>query len=124
MSGRLLVLDHSILGSRRRVLRCNYRKILVRSLTLLTAVVVPWLGSDRFGVGYGGWFGGGLQGFGRSLGFEISIQHMFVVEPGCELVGLFEVFRSGGTHDIADDWGKSASVLHDCLGNVGDLVRT
>ena len=124
LSGRLKVLGHSILGSWRWVLRCNYRKILVRSLTLLATVVVLRFGMVGFGDRYCSGFGGGLEGFGGSFGFEVSVSHVVIVESGCETVGMFKIFRPGGTHDIADGWRESTGVLLDCLGNGGDLVRT
>ena len=117
LSGRLLVLNHGILGSWRRVLRCNHS--VIRSFTFLAAGLVLWFGMGRFGVRYGGWFGSGLEGFDGGLGFKISISHMVVIEPGCETVGLFEVFGLGGTHDIADGWRESTGVFLDCLGNGG-----
>ena len=55
----------------------------------MAAVLVPWFGLEGFGIGYGGWFSGGLQGFSRGFGLEISVQLMFVGELGCKLVGLF-----------------------------------
>ena len=72
--------------------------------------------------GYCSGFGGGLEGFYGSFGFEVSVSHMVVVELGGETVGLFKIFRPGGTHDIADGWRESAGVFHDCLGNSGDLM--
>ena len=77
----------------------------------------------RFGVGYGGWFGSGLEGFCGGFGFKVPVSHMVIVELGCETVGLFKIFRPGGTHDIADGWRESTGVLLDCLGNSGDLMR-
>ena len=104
-------------------MRCNHRVNLVWGFTLLTTGVVPWLGLDGFGVGYGGWFGSGLEGFCGSFGFEVSVSHMVIVELGCETVGLFKIFRPGGTHDIADGWRESTGVLLDYLGNSGDLMQ-
>ena len=121
--GRFGVLDHSLLGSWGWVLGCNHGVILMRSLTLMAAVLVSWFGLERFGIGYGGWFGGGLQGFGRGFGFEISISHMVLINSSREMIGLFKGFRPGSTHCIADSWRESARVLHNCFGGGGDLVR-
>ena len=120
---RFRVLDQGLLGSWGWVLRRNHGVILMRSLTLMAAVLVSWLGLERFGIGYGGWFGGGLQGFGRGFGFEISISHMVLINSSREMVGLFKGFRPGSTHCIADSLRESAGVLHNCFGGGGDLVR-
>ena len=70
--GRLHVLDWSRLGSR-RVLRSKGCIGLGWSFSLLATVMVSLPGLGRFGVGYGGWFGYSLEGFGGGFGFEISV---------------------------------------------------
>jgi len=71
--GRLHVLDWSRLGSRRRVLRSKGCIGLGWSLSLLATVMISLPGLGRFGVGYGGWFGYSLEGFGGGFGFEIPV---------------------------------------------------
>jgi hypothetical protein len=68
----------------------------------MAAVLVSWFGLEGFGIGYDGWFSGGLQGFGRGFGFEISISHKVFIDLSREMVGLFKGFGPGSTHCIAD----------------------
>ena len=104
---------------------CNHRIVLVRSLTLLAAEVVLWLGRGRFGDGFSSRFGSGLmEGFNRGLRLKVSVSHMVVVKLGCEAVGLFKGFRLGGIQGIADDRRKPVDVLLDCLSDGGNLGWT
>ena len=64
---------HGLRWSRRWVLRSKGCIGLGWSLSLLAPVMVSLPGLGRFGVGYGSWFGCGLEGFGGGFGFEIPV---------------------------------------------------
>ena len=64
---------HGLRWSGKRVLRCKGCIGLGWSLSLLATVMVSLSGLGRFRVGYGGWFGYSLEGFGGGFGFEISV---------------------------------------------------